>query len=191
MSRSTVLHWLRSWGPWLAATALVLLGVATAESYVGYRSSDWQITGPVTGEPERIPDPNPEGWARLRSGVSREEVQALLGVSASQHPRREQLVPGWASPEVWEYGWSHLPMGSGGQCPYSRTVYFDATGRLSAWREPEATAPVWLRLGFKRGPTPWWVVAAFEHHGLSAVAVLGVAAVLTGVVRRRKRNRPQ
>ena len=79
------------------------------------------------------------GWARLRIGMTREEVIALLGRSESEcGPVMIDMEPGPAvmvSQEFWEYGWTDgLPAHSPSDRAY--IVEFDLRGRLSAFREP-------------------------------------------------------
>jgi hypothetical protein len=89
--------------------------------------------GPIHSAPE-------EGWARLRIGMTRDEVIALLGRSESEcGPVMTDMEPNPAvvvSPEFWEYSWTDgLPAQSPSDKAY--VVEFDLQGRLSAFRKPK------------------------------------------------------
>ncbi len=142
------------------ALASIWLG-AIAESYMKFRSSGWRFDNVVIGDPSRIPDADPEGWKSLRRGMSRLEVADALGGAPVKQPRLElEGIKGYHIPEQWEYGWSHSR--SVGTSPYSHVVTFGPEGKLDSWEPQGEPAPIWLRLGFARRRTPWWVVAACD-----------------------------
>ena len=84
------------------------------------------------------PKPDPKAWQRIRVGLSREEVLAILGQPAI---KTKPNSPATAAPgsnsshEWWEYGYSS-PVGAGAVDPRAYALFFDDTGHVTSFQEP-------------------------------------------------------
>lgn len=88
------------------------------------------------------PKPDPKAWQRIRVGLSREEVLAILGQPATkmkQNPPADAAVPPSALLEWWEYGYSS-PIGTDAVDPRAYALFFDESGRVKSFQEPSEPA---------------------------------------------------
>ena len=94
-------------------------------------------TGTNLFKPGPIKSVTPEAWARLRIGMSKEEVIRLFGNSPSKSgPAAWEICYQKTNfPEFWEYNWSDgLDFISPSDKAY--VVYFDSSNQVSRFRAP-------------------------------------------------------
>jgi hypothetical protein len=84
---------------------------------------------------------NLEGWAKLKEGMTREQVIDLLGDSSTKWGPGTFTIGDdeYATSERWEYNWTIGFSLFGGVHPKAYVVYFDENGHLASWREPLET----------------------------------------------------
>jgi outer membrane protein assembly factor BamE (lipoprotein component of BamABCDE complex) len=94
--------------------------------------------GPIKGV-------QPDAWAKLQVGMTKQEVGALLGEAPSQlhaEDTETNYITGTVTftvTDFWEYTWQHgYDMKPSDK---AHIVYFDSSGRVSGFREPIASAP--------------------------------------------------
>jgi hypothetical protein len=84
-------------------------------------------------------------WNRLRTGMSRDDVQGLLGQPSSRHlpkPNEDGTPPAPGRGERWQYGDTLSSFATGAVFPEeaderSRRVFFGDDGTVSGFRAPE------------------------------------------------------
>jgi len=87
-----------------------------------------------------------EGWPKLQTGMSKDEVASLLGPSSCKTKVESNDKDGKASitMDFWEYNWTGGLSLIASAHPKAYVVYFDKDGKLSSWREPlekDASSP--------------------------------------------------
>lgn len=123
---------------WLAAVLLGVLIVATG----GFVYVRFFFRLNLNLGPRAISPIAEVQWRKLSVGMTKAQVSALLGasdvkVSASTLSSNGQSIP--TMPEFWEYNWTDgLPLFGPSAKAYA--VYFDAEGRVSGWKQPNAPA---------------------------------------------------
>jgi len=128
----------------LAGAAIVLLGGLAAYVYRQYREAAQagDVIAKAFVEGIRHPHPaaavNPDAWKQLHTGMTKQQVLALLGEAPRQMQGESSKVgaPKIIEPwEFWEYGYVSA---FGAPIPHDRAyaVYFDQDGRVSSFREP-------------------------------------------------------
>ena len=84
----------------------------------------------------------PEAWAKLQVGMTKQEVIALLGEShcrrgpgTSEIDGKKQII----TPEFWQYTWTDGGFHLFGRVPSDKAhaVYFDSDGKVSGFRAPK------------------------------------------------------
>ncbi|MBI4219741.1 MAG: hypothetical protein HY682_06315 [Chloroflexi bacterium] len=93
--------------------------------------------------PGPIRSVSPGAWARLRVGMTKDEVVFLLGdAEVKSGPGKTEVAgrPALMTPELWpefwEYNWTDgFPIFSPSDKAF--VVYFDSQGRVSSFREPK------------------------------------------------------
>lgn len=88
------------------------------------------------------PKPDPEAWQRIRVGLSREVVLAILGQPATKmkpNPPASAETRSNFSHEWWEYGYSS-PIGTSAVDPRAYAIFFDHTDRVTSFQVPSETS---------------------------------------------------
>ena len=88
--------------------------------------------GPIMGV-------QPEAWAKLQVGMTKQDVIALLGESPCQVGLGTRETDGKKeimTPEFWAYTWTE-GMDIFGPSDKAHAVYFDSDGKVSSFRAPK------------------------------------------------------
>jgi len=114
----------------LVVGPLCLLGIQYAHDTRG------AITDALFEE-HALPPVSTEAWAKLRVGMTKEEVQRILG-EPGQRGQISLTVNGkeHKGPEYWEYGWHEAWTLMGGPSDKAHVVHFDQTGQVESFRAP-------------------------------------------------------
>ncbi len=90
-------------------------------------------------EPGPIMGVQPEAWAKLQVGMTKQDVIALLGESqrkigptTTETDGKKEIV----MPEFWAYTWSE-GLDIFGPSDKAHAVYFDSDGKVSSFRAPK------------------------------------------------------
>jgi len=91
-------------------------------------------------EPGPIKGVQPEAWAKLQVGMTKQEVIALLGESDCRRGPGTREIDGKKeimTPEFWQYTWTDGLNIFGGPSDKAHAVYFDSDGKVSGFRAPK------------------------------------------------------
>ena len=116
--------------------AVALLGALAllVSSYI-YVKYFWEFNLPSSHPIRAV---NAEGWPKLHSGMTKEEVAALLGESEEKgtisvlHDGKDLKTGDW-----WAYNWSS----AWGHSPKAYIVNFDSEGKTSSFTGPAPETP--------------------------------------------------
>jgi len=90
-------------------------------------------------EPGPIMGVQPEAWAKLQVGMTKQDVIALLGESPRKFGPTTTETDGKKEitmPEFWAYTWSE-GLDIFGPSDKAHAVYFDSDGKVSSFRAPK------------------------------------------------------
>ncbi len=124
-------------------SSLVLLGIVVTVYLIELNAANTRIGNLIAHEimkqmtrPHALPSVNTQAWKRLRVGMTKEEVEKLLGEAPSKN-RSEPSDRGQKvrSVDYWEYGYTYgfVPIAH----PKAFVVYFNPNGKVASFRGPE------------------------------------------------------
>jgi hypothetical protein len=86
--------------------------------------------------PHSLGKVSPEAWSKLKVGMTKKRVTALLGESGSRSgPTEMEETDVMWTPEHWEYGWTN-GLSLFGPSSKAHVVYFGEDGRVASFRGP-------------------------------------------------------
>jgi len=119
----------------IAARSLVVLLFVVSFIYIlviKHNMSSWFEPRPIMGV-------QPEAWAKLQVGMTKQDVIALLGESPCKGGPSTTEIDGKKEitrPEFWAYTWSE-GLDLFGPSDKAHAVYFDSDGKVSSFRAPK------------------------------------------------------
>jgi hypothetical protein len=121
----------------LIAVAVLAIGGLAAAGYIYYqadkvgREIGKQIAEEII-KPRPLPGVVAQRWAQLKVGMTKEEVQKLLG----DPPSKSVVSNASSRSEFWEWGFTYGLLGPVAH-EKAFAVYFDPDGKVSSFHSPQ------------------------------------------------------
>jgi len=117
----------------MSVVVLLFVGGFIYFQIVKHNVSSWLF------EPRPIMGVQPEAWAKLQVGMTKQDVIALLGESphrvgpgTTETDGKKEIT----TPEFWAYTWTE-GLDLFGPSDKAHAVYFDSDGKVSSFRAPK------------------------------------------------------